>query len=187
MVSQEIQQKGYLLGLVLNGMNKTLEITLQGTILHWQGNGQDNLIVLFISNPQKLQEKVTWTTLLDSLLLWRSSMLKFFFALPRAAYDVMWSWVQPMRKWREGQPMKYFGRSKSLPSSGFWQVCYSSRYDCSSRCDYCSRVAVFSFFAIHYLQGIADRATEAFVVLRQLFWLLASAALVLENLLTKKM
>lgn len=30
MVSQEIQQKGYLLGLVLNGMNKTL---LQGKIL----------------------------------------------------------------------------------------------------------------------------------------------------------
>lgn len=56
MVSQEIEQKGYLLGLVLNGMNKTLEITLQGIILHCQGNGQDNLIVLFISNPPKLQE-----------------------------------------------------------------------------------------------------------------------------------
>lgn len=53
MASQEIQQKGYLLGLVLNGMNKTLKIALQEIILHWQGNGQDNLIVLFISNPQK--------------------------------------------------------------------------------------------------------------------------------------
>lgn len=52
MVSQEIEQKGYLLGLVLNGMNKTLKIALQEIILHWQGNGQDNLIVLFISNPQ---------------------------------------------------------------------------------------------------------------------------------------
>lgn len=57
MVSQETQQKGYLLGLVLNGMNKTLEITLQGIILHWQGNGQDNVTVLFISNPQSYSRK----------------------------------------------------------------------------------------------------------------------------------
>lgn len=59
MVSQETQQKGYLLGLVLNGMNKTLEITLHGIILHCQGNGWDNLIVLFISKPPKLQEIVS--------------------------------------------------------------------------------------------------------------------------------
>lgn len=58
MVSQEIEQKGYLLGLVLNGMNKTLEITLQGIILHCQGNGRDNIIVLFISSLPKLQELV---------------------------------------------------------------------------------------------------------------------------------
>lgn len=34
MASQEIKQKGYLLVLLLNGMNKTLEITLQEIILH---------------------------------------------------------------------------------------------------------------------------------------------------------
>lgn len=79
MVSQEIQQKGYLLGLVLNGMNKTLEITLQEIILHWRGNGQDNLIALFISNPQKLQKKLSWTTLFVLLSLWHSSIVKLFY------------------------------------------------------------------------------------------------------------
>lgn len=59
MVSQEIEQKGYLLGLVLNGMNKTLEITLQGIILHCQGNGWVNLILLFTSSPSELQEIVS--------------------------------------------------------------------------------------------------------------------------------
>lgn len=59
MVSQEIEQKGYLLGLVLNGTNKTLEITLQGIILHCQGNSWDNLILLFTSYPTELQEIVS--------------------------------------------------------------------------------------------------------------------------------
>lgn len=119
MVSQEIEQKGYLLGLVLNGMNKTLEITLQGIILHWQGNGQDNLIVLFISKPPKLQEIVSWTTPFYSLTLSLLYTQTLSFILPRTAFDMMWGCVQPERKWKEGQSMKYFGSSMCSPSSGF--------------------------------------------------------------------
>lgn len=114
MVSQEIEQKGYLLGLVLNGMNKTLEITLQGIILHWQGNGQDNLIVLFISKPPKLQEILSWTPFysLTLSLLYTQTPAK----------NCFWYDVRMCPAWKEvkkGHSMKYFGRSMCSPSSRF--------------------------------------------------------------------
>lgn len=78
MVSQETHQKGYLLGLVLNGMNKTLEITLQEIILHWQGNSQDNLISLFISKQKNYRRKypgqhffsLTWALIYTQISLY---------------------------------------------------------------------------------------------------------------------
>ena len=70
-------------------MNKTLEITLQGLILHWQGNGQDNLIVLFISNSQKVQKKVSSTIFL--FLSYFGTPLKPFF---HPARSCLWCGVK---------------------------------------------------------------------------------------------